>query len=56
VAVASENGISVGVWLEKSVRTSCGGFITGGLELSIEEGSVKNIFGDEYEIEVSDAG
>jgi hypothetical protein len=54
VAVASGNGISVGLWLDHVVRTSSGGFIGGSLPLFIENGSVKSIFGDEYEIEVSE--
>lgn len=56
VAVASGNGISVGLWLEAAVRTSGGGFIAGSLPLFIEKGSVRSIFGDEYEIEVANAG
>ena len=55
-AVSSGNGISVGLWLDAVVRTSKGGFIAGSFPLFIEKGSVKSIFGDEYEIEVADAG
>ena len=54
VAIASENGISVGLWLDAAVRTSSG-FIAGSLPLFIENGSVRSLFGDEYEIEVSNA-
>jgi hypothetical protein len=55
VAIASGNGISIGLWLDAAVRTSSGGFIAGLLPLFIdsEKQSVKGLFGDEYEIEVA---
>jgi hypothetical protein len=56
VGIASQNGISIGLWLDDAVRTSGGGFIAGSLPLLIENGSVKSIFGDEYEIEDPNAG
>jgi hypothetical protein len=56
VQVASGNGISVGLWLEESVATSSGGFIGGALPLFIEKGTARSLFGDEYEIEVANAG
>ena len=57
-AVASQNGLSVGLWLDTAVRTSSGGFIAGALPLFVdyEKGSVTGLFGDEYEIEVPNAG
>ena len=56
VAIASANGISVGLWLDDKVRTFGGGFIAGALPLFIEKDSVRSIFGDEYEIEDPNAG
>jgi|HubBroStandDraft_4_1064222.scaffolds.fasta_scaffold225711_1 hypothetical protein len=56
VAVASGNGISVGLWLDDAVRTSNGSFIAGSLPLFFDEQKVRSIFGDEYEIEDPNAG
>lgn len=51
VEVASENGISVGLVLDEAVRTASGGLIAGALPLHIEDGKIRSLFGDEYEIE-----
>jgi hypothetical protein len=52
VAVASGNGISVGLELDEAVHTASGGMIAGALPLFIEEGKARSLFGDEYEIQV----
>lgn len=55
VKLASENGESVGLFLDGTVRTE-GGLVSGALPLIVdnEHGDVRDIFGGEYEVEVGD--